>query len=124
MLLMPHLDQVQQYFRGNMQSTCKSCHEKLTKSNGKDIAIKCSKCQSWQNWRRHLDLIALILGVVVSIAIIVGTIVIPLVEMFSSKHASMKMTVVSSSDNEMNILLANVGELPAGINFCLYSWLF
>ncbi len=76
-------------------------------------AKKCTECDSYQDWTRHIlrytTVVAAVLGIIP-----VATIAISLYEIaFGEKSANVSATLIRCSSDQLDIGFANLGEVPA-----------
>lgn len=94
---------------------CSSCYSKLLVDEDK-IAKKCHQCQSWQNYRKHLDLSNVLLATLISFISISLIFAKPLYSLVATKESNIKISLLSSNFDKLKILINNSGETPAGIS--------
>jgi hypothetical protein len=89
---------------------CRSCRTELNEN-----AVRCSACQSWQNWRSYTEVVALILGLVISLSALYGGVIHPIYKELALKSPDITVQIIDSKTNKVSVMVANKGDAPAGI---------
>lgn len=96
---------------------CRSC-----KSNLHTGAVRCHECQSWQNWRAHTEVFALVLGVIISLSALYGGLIDPIYNALKTNSPELNVQVLSSKTDEVSAMLANKGDSAAGIKTIYFNF--
>src|SRR5262249_52769347 len=87
---------------------CLVCREEIASG-----AAKCVHCDSYQDWRRFMNLSTPILSLLIAL-ISVLTVAVPVVErVLTRKKALVRLTVTSCGAQRLRMLVYNAGNIPA-----------
>ncbi|HHF3044287.1 TPA: hypothetical protein ACVOZE_004586 [Vibrio diabolicus] len=89
---------------------CRSCLSVL-ESDGDEYAKRCATCQAWQGNRRWLELSNVLLATTISFS----SIALLFFNFITSKAPEIKFSLLSTTPNELRVLIANTGNAPAAI---------
>jgi len=95
--------------------TCKTCGHEIP-----DMAIKCTTCGSFQNWRGHINVSSTVLALLIALVSVVASSIPVLSEMFDQDDSDVNLVYQLydvDQDNRHNFffIAANSGTRPAGI---------
>ena len=79
-------------------------------------ASYCTHCESFQNWRRHLQLGQATLPMLVALVAVLSTLVPPAMQLLSRPNSRLVVSGLSASAGALNLTFSNLGDRPAVID--------
>jgi hypothetical protein len=93
---------------------CINCFTYLRQEKGR-IAKRCYQCHAWQNYRKWLEVLITPLTLLIAIITIYFSLLVPISNEVFEKKSNVEFSLLSSSPDEIKILIGNSGNISAGV---------
>jgi predicted nucleic acid-binding Zn ribbon protein len=91
------------------EKLCRVC-KKAMPAHG----LKCTECNSFQNWRRVLSFSTEILALLIALISVLG-IVLPEYRKWSNRHSDTQVRIVGASQDDLLVVAINTGREPSTV---------
>lgn len=96
---------------GESVTECRTCREPLRPG-----ARKCTKCDSFQDWRRFLSLSTSTLALIIALISVTSAVGPGIVRMFKGERSALAISYIAPVDEGILLLASNEGTRPAVIH--------